>query len=107
MNEDVDSEQRPEENTKAEYGVKAPAAGKPVHQIVDVRDGVAGQHQLEQVGGQVVVEEERPVIEEEWKIVEKIASEEDLSSGAESLELRFINIVTESPPPEEIEHEEG
>ena len=53
------------------------------------------------------MEEECSIIEEVWKIVEKVSSEKDLACRAESLKLVLVNVVAQSPPSEEVEHEEA
>ena len=105
--EDINCTQAPEEDTKTEDGVDNLVAGELGHEIVNMGDKVAREHQLEQVGREIVVEEECSVIEEVGEIVEKVSSEKDLASIAESLKLFLINVIAQPPPPEEVEHQEA
>ena len=107
LDEDIHRTQAPDEDTETEDGVGNLVAGELGHEIVKVRDRVTSQHKLEQIGGEIVMEEKSSVIEEVWEKVEEISSEEDLACCAESLELSLVNVVTQPPPPEEVEHKEA
>ena len=64
-----------------------------------VREEVGGQHELVQVGWQVVVQEQRPVVEEEGHVVDEVAGEQDLPGLAVGPELRLGDVKAEPPPP--------
>ena len=49
--EDINCTQAPEEDTKTEDGVDDLVAGELGHEIVNMGDKVAREHQFEQVGG--------------------------------------------------------
>ena len=107
LDEDVDGEDAPDEDDQLEGGVEGGAGGELAEEVVDVGHEVAGQHQLEHVGGQVVVQEQRAVVEEEGEVVEQVAGQQHLARRAVPLELRLVNVVAESPAAEEIEDQEG
>ncbi len=44
-----------------------------------VREEVGSQHDLVEVGGQVVVQEQRPVIEEVGQVVKQVAGQQHLA----------------------------
>ena len=94
LDEDIHRTQAPDEDTETEDGVSDLVAGELGHEIVDVGDEVASQHELEQIGGEIVVEEKCSVVEEVGKKMEEVSSEEDLACCAESLELGLVNVVT-------------
>ena len=67
LDEDIHRTQAPDEDTQTEDGVGDLVACELCHEIVDVGDEVASQHKLEQIGGEIVVEEKCSVVEEVWK----------------------------------------
>ena len=54
-----------------------------------------------------MVQEQRAVVEEEGEVVEEVAGQQHLARGAVTLELRLVNVETQSPAAEEIEDQEG
>ena len=107
LNENIDSEDTPDDERDLEQGLENLDTNNFLENVINMRHEEPGQHQLEQVGWQIVVKKQGSVIEEEWKKVNKISHKKNFSCLTKSLELCFFNVIAESPPPEQVEHEEA
>ena len=105
---DVDGESAPDHQPQPHHGLHQPvAAGQLAEQELQMGRHEAADHELEDVGREVVVEEQGPVVEEEGEEVEEITGQQDFSRLAEPLELRLLDIETKPASPEEIEDQQG
>ena len=107
LNENIDSEDTPDDERDLEQGLEDLDTNNFLENVINMRHEEPRQHQLEQVGWQIVVKEQGSVIEEEWKKVNKISNKKNFSCLTKPLELCFFNVIAESPPPEQVEHEEA
>ena len=103
----IDGDGAPGQQEQPQHGLhQLVAPGDLAQQVIQVGRHETGDHQLEGVGRQVVVEEQGSGVEEEGEEGEEITGQQNLSCLAESLELRLLDIETQSPSPEEIEDQE-
>ena len=101
--EDVDDGREPDEGDAGAEKSEGPGADHPGEEGGAVGEEEGAEHDLEDVGGEVVVDEEGAVVEEEGEVVEEEAGEENFSSRAERGKLCLRNVEDETSSPEKVE----
>ena len=105
--EDVGGGHHPADGGQEAEQAEGTAGDDAAQEVAAVGEEVGGQHHLEDVGRKIVVDEEGPVVEEEWKVVEEVAGQQDFAGGAVRGELGLGNVEYQPPSAEQVEDKEG